>query len=387
MTNIDGSSDVKPPKVLTIVGTRPEIIRLSRIVPKLDEYFDHRLVHTGQNYDYELNQVFFEDLGIRSPDIFLECDTGTAAKVMASVIAKVDEVYEEIQPDAILILGDTNSSIAALPAKRRQIPIFHMEAGNRSFDMRVPEEINRRVVDHLADINLPYSEIARQYLIREGIAPDMIVRTGSPMREILQHYSSEIEKSEVLEREKLEPNEYFLVSVHRQENVDSPVNLDKFLRLLKGLSERYQLPVVVSTHPRTRKRLEAIKSLDMPTEVKFMRPFGFFDYIKLQVASRAVLSDSGTITEEASILNFPAINLRDSHERPEGMEEASVMFTGMSLKRVLVALTILQGQSRGEKRTMDLVADYTPSNVSEKVVRVIISHLDFVAERVWRQRP
>ncbi|SOZ13904.1 UDP-2,3-diacetamido-2,3-dideoxy-D-glucuronate 2-epimerase [Cupriavidus taiwanensis] len=370
-------------KVMTIVGTRPEIIRLSRTIEKLDKHCDHVLVHTGQNYDYELNEVFFSDLGIRKPDHFLEAAGATAAETIGKVIIAADKVLEEHKPDALLLLGDTNSALAAIAAKRRKVPIFHMEAGNRCFDFRVPEEINRRIVDHIADINLTYSEIAREYLLREGLPPDQVIKTGSPMREVIEHYSERIEASDVLSRLDLRMGHYFVVSSHREENVDSPDNLRQLIDTLNALAQKYDEPIIVSTHPRTRKRMESL-GLQVDARVVFHKPFGFLDYIKLQTNARAVLSDSGTITEESSILNFPALNLREVHERPEGFEEAAVMFVGLSAERAMQALDILAVQPRGEVRSLRLVKDYEPANVSDKVLRIIMSYSDFVRRRVWR---
>jgi UDP-N-acetylglucosamine 2-epimerase len=371
-------------KVMTIVGTRPEIIRLSRVIDKLDRHCAHMLVHTGQNYDYELNEVFFSELGIRRPDHFLEAAGATAAETIGQVIMAADRVLEEQKPDALLLLGDTNSSLAAIAAKRRKVPIFHMEAGNRCFDFRVPEEINRRIVDHIADINLTYSEIAREYLLREGLPPDQIIKTGSPMREVLEHYSTGIEASDVLRRLSLTEQRYFVVSSHREENVDSPQNLQRLFDILNALAERFGEPVVVSTHPRTRKRIDAL-GLTAHPEVQFHKPFGFLDYIKLQTSARAVLSDSGTITEESSILNFPALNLREVHERPEGFEEAAVMFVGLDVERVLQGLRVLETQFRGNDRTLRMVNDYEVANVSDKVLRIVLSYTDFVNRRVWKR--
>lgn len=371
-------------KVMTIVGTRPEIIRLSRLIPKLDQCCDHVLVHTGQNYDYELNEVFFSDLGIRKPDSFLEAAGATAAETIGQVIMSADKAMEQHQPEALLLLGDTNSALAAIAAKRRKIPIFHMEAGNRCFDFRVPEEINRRIVDHTADIHLPYSEIARDYLLREGLPPDQVIKTGSPMREVIEHYMPRIEASEVLTRLGLKAQQYFVVSSHREENVDSPENLLKLLAILNALAEHYQESVIVSTHPRTRKRMDALGLTAHPL-VQFLKPFGFLDYVKLQTQARAVLSDSGTITEESSILNFPALNLREVHERPEGFEEAAVIFVGMSIDRVMQGLDILETQPRGTVRNLRLVTDYSPNNVSDKVLRIIQSYTDFVNRKVWHK--
>lgn len=371
-------------KVVTVVGTRPEIIRLSRTIAKLDEYTDHVLVHTGQNYDYELNQIFFDDLGIRSPDIFLECAGHTAAETMAQVISKSDKLFSEIEPEAVLILGDTNSALSAISAKRKKIPIFHMEAGNRCFDLRVPEEINRKIVDHISDVNLPYSDIARDYLLREGISPDFIVKTGSPMDEVLNYYKDNITQSDVLERLDLSREAYFLVSVHREENVDSEKNINNYVLALNTIAEKYKLPIIVSTHPRTRKKIELL-NLQFHPLVHLMKPLGFSDYIKLQKEAKVVLSDSGTITEESSILNFPAINIREAQERPEGFEEGAVMFTGMSVDRILQAIDILDTQPRNDDRLLNKVADYIAPNVSDKVLRVILSYTDYVNRVVWKK--
>ena len=369
---------------MTMVGTRPEIIRLSRVIEKLDRHCEHVLVHTGQNYDYELNEVFFSELGIRRPDAFLESAGTTAGETIGKVIIAADKALDEHKPDALLLLGDTNSSLAAIAAKRRKVPIFHMEAGNRCFDFRVPEEINRRIVDHIADINLTYSEIAREYLLREGLPPDQVIKTGSPMREVIEHHAAGIEASDVIERLGLVPERYFVVSSHREENVDSPDNLRKLYGILNALAERFDEPVVVSTHPRTRKRMEVL-GLTAHRHVAFHKPFGFLDYIRLQTRARAVLSDSGTITEESSILNFPALNLREVHERPEGFEEASVMMVGLEVERVLQGLDILSQQPRGNARALRMVRDYEPINVSDKVLRIILSYTDFVNRRVWRR--
>lgn len=370
-------------KVLTIVGTRPEIIRLSRIIDKFDQHLDHVLVHTGQNYDYELNQVFFDELGIRAPDHYLETAGANAAQTIGNVIIAADAAFEQHKPDALLILGDTNSALSAIAAKRRRIPIFHMEAGNRCFDARVPEEINRRIVDHTADINLPYSTIAREYLLREGFPPEQIITTGSPMREVLNHYAEGIASSRVLDTLSLEAGKYFVVSAHREENVDSPVLLERLVGLLNLVAKTYGLPVVVSTHPRTRKRLEAA-GLQTDPLIAFHKPFGFLDYVKLQSEARAVLSDSGTITEESSILNFPALNLREVHERPEGFEEAAVMMVGLNPERVLDGLRVLENQPRGANRLLNMVGDYETDNVSEKMLRIVVSYTDYVKRRVWR---
>ena len=371
-------------KVMTIVGTRPEIIRLSRTISKLDQFCEHVLVHTGQNYDYELNEVFFSDLGIRKPDIFLEAAGKNAAETIGQVIIAADQAMEDFKPDALLLLGDTNSSLSAIPAKRRKIPIFHMEAGNRCFDFRVPEEINRRIVDHTSDINLTYSEIARDYLLREGLPPDQVIKTGSPMREVLDYYADDISESSILEKMGLKQGQYFVVSSHREENVDSPENLLLLIAILNDLADRYGLPIIFSTHPRTRKRLDDLGA-SVHENVKFLKPFGFFDYVKLQIDAKCVLSDSGTITEESSILNFPALNIREVHERPEGFEEASVIMVGLNLDTVIQALNVLDSQPRGASRLLRLVDDYAPQNVSDKVLRIILSYTDFVNRKVWHK--
>ena len=376
---------MKKLKVMTVVGTRPELIRLSRVLAKLDQHCEHLLVHTGQNYDYELNQIFFSDLSIRQPDVFLEAAGGGAAETIGNIIIRFDRVLAEQAPDALLVLGDTNSCLAVIPAKRRRIPIFHMEAGNRCFDERVPEETNRRIVDHTADINLTYSDIAREYLLREGLPPDRVIKTGSPMFEVLTHYMPGIEASDVLARLKLEPQAYCLVSAHREENIDSEVNFGKLATLLNGVAEELALPVIVSTHPRTQKRIDAA-NVSFHRGVRLLKPLGFLDYVRLQMQARVVLSDSGTITEESSILNFPALNIREAHERPEGMEEAAVMMTGLDLERVLQGLAILETQGRGDDRTLRRVADYSMPNVSDKVVRIILSYRDYVMRTVWRQQ-
>ena len=375
---------MKRMKVMTVVGTRPEIIRLSRVMAVLDKYADHILVHTGQNYDYELNDVFFSDLEIRKPDHFLNAAGGNAAETIGNTVIKIDPLLAEIQPEALLILGDTNSCLVAIPAKRRKIPVFHMEAGNRCFDQRVPEEINRKIVDHVADINLTYSDIAREYLLREGLPPDRVIKTGSPMFEVLNHYARKIDASDVLTRLRLHPLDYFVVSAHREENIEPEVSFRKMVGILNSLAETSGRRVIVSTHPRTRKRLEALGVVCHPS-VELLKPLGFTDYVRLQMDAKAVLSDSGTITEESSILNFPALNLREAHERPEGMEEASVMMTGLEWRRVDQALAILSAQARGEIRTLRPVADYAMPNVSEKVVRIILSYTDYINRTVWKK--
>jgi len=375
---------VKKLKLMTVVGTRPEIIRLSRVMAACDQYFDHILVHTGQNYDYELNEIFFTDLGIRKPDHFLNAAGGTGAETIGNVIITVDKILDEVQPEALLVLGDTNSCMAVLPAKRRKIPTFHMEAGNRCFDMRVPEEINRRIVDHTADINLTYSTIARDYLLAEGLPADLVIKTGSPMFEVLNHYKAKIEASDVLERLGLKEQQYFIVSAHREENINSDQNFLDLVAMLNAVAEKYQYPVIVSTHPRTRKRIEQL-NIEFHPLVQLLKPLGFSDYNKLQLSAKAALSDSGTINEESSILNFPALNLRQAHERPEGMEEAAVMMVGLTAERILQGLEILESQARGEERLLRLVADYSMPNVSDKVVRIIMSYTDYVNRVIWKQ--
>jgi len=376
---------MKKLKVMTVVGTRPEIIRLSRVIARLDQYTDHILVHTGQNYDYELNGIFFSDLGIRKPDYFLEAAGANAAETIGRTIIRIDPVLDKEKPEALLILGDTNSCLAAIPAKRRKIPIFHMEAGNRCFDQRVPEETNRKIVDHISDINLTYSDIARDYLLREGFPPDRIIKTGSPMFEVLSHYRENIERSDVLKRLGLSRGEYFVVSAHREENIDDERNFAGLIAILNDLADARGKRVIVSTHPRTRKRIEE-SGVGLHEAVELLKPLGFSDYIYLQQHALAVLSDSGTITEESSILNFPALNIREAHERPEGMEEGSVMMTGLELDRVRQGLALLAEQPRGEERLLRRVADYSVPNVSDKVVRIIISYTDYVNRNVWRKQ-
>lgn len=375
---------MKKLKVVTVVGTRPEIIRLSRVMAKLDEYCEHVLVHTGQNYDYELNQIFFDDLGIRKPDHFLNAAGSTGAETIGNVIIAVDRVLAEVQPEALLVLGDTNSCMAVIPAKRRKIPTFHMEAGNRCFDMRVPEEINRRIVDHTADINLTYSTIARDYLLREGLSPDMVIKTGSPMFEVLNHYRDGIDASDVLERLGLEAGKFFVVSAHREENIDSDKNFLKLVDVLNTVAAHYGYPVIVSTHPRTQKRVDAM-GVVFHANVRLLKPLGFKDYNKLQLTAKSVLSDSGTINEESSILNFPALNIREAHERPEGMEEAAVMMVGLEVERVMQGLQVLESQSHGEARSLRLVGDYSMPNVADKVVRIVHSYRDYVMRIVWKR--
>ena len=377
---------MKKLKVMTVVGTRPEIIRLSRVLAALDVHCEHCLVHTGQNYDYELNQVFFDNLGIRKPDFFLNCAEGSigVANTIGNLITAVDSVLAQVQPEAMLVLGDTNSCLSVIAAKRRRVPIFHMEAGNRCFDQRVPEETNRRIVDHTADINLTYSTIAREYLLREGLPPDQVIKTGSPMFEVLHHYLPQIQDSGALSRLDLKPEQYFVVSAHREENIESDKSFTKLAAVLNAVAEDYNLPVVVSTHPRTQKRVDYTGAKFHPM-VRLLKPLGFHDYVNLQMQSRAVLSDSGTINEESSILNFAALNLREAHERPEGMEEAAVMMVGLEIDRVRQGLAILSTQLRGKERSQQLVADYSMPNVSEKVVRIIHSYTDYVNRVVWKR--
>ncbi|WP_312390656.1 non-hydrolyzing UDP-N-acetylglucosamine 2-epimerase [Chryseobacterium sp.] len=377
---------MKKLKVMTVVGTRPEIIRLSRVLSALDasEAVDPIIVHTGQNYDYELNQIFFEDLGLRKPDYFLEAAGKTATETVGNILIKIDPLLEELKPDAFLVLGDTNSCLCAIPAKKRQIPIFHMEAGNRCFDQRVPEETNRKIVDHTSDVNLTYSDIAREYLLREGLPADRIIKTGSPMFEVLNHYLPQIESSNVLNRLNLEEGKYFVVSSHREENINSEKNFNGLIESLNTIAEKFGYPIIVSTHPRTRNMIDKMKVAVRP-EIQFLKPLGFHDYNALQMRSYAVLSDSGTISEESSILNFRALNIRDAHERPEAMEEASVMMVGLSPERVLQGLLQLQQQKVGKERNYRPVADYSMPNVSEKVVRIIISYTDYINRVVWKK--
>lgn len=376
--------DMKKLKIVTVFGTRPEIIRLSRVMDKLDKYCDQLMVHTGQNYDYELNDIFFHDLEVRKPDYFLNSAGENGAETIGKVIIAVDKLLAEIKPDALLVLGDTNSCMAVIPAKRRKIPIFHMEAGNRCFDQRVPEEINRRIVDHTADINLTYSSIAREYLLMEGLPPDTIIKTGSPMFEVLEYYRAGIESSDVLNRLGLTENSFFVVSAHREENIDSEVNFSKFVRILNTIAEQYDMPVIVSTHPRTQKRIDTL-GVSFHSHVRLLKPLGFKDYVKLQISSRAALSDSGTINEESSILNFPALNIREAHERPEGMEEGAVMMIGLDVDRVMQGLNVIVDQPRGEARLLRQVDDYSMPNVSDKIVRIIHSYTDYVNRTVWKK--
>ena len=375
---------MKKMKVMTVVGTRPEIIRLSRVIPKLDEYCEHIFVHTGQNYDYELNEIFFNDLDIRKPDHFLNVATGIASQTIGNIIIEVDKLLADFQPDAFLVLGDTNSCLSAYPAKRRKIPIFHMEAGNRCFDQRVPEEVNRKLIDHLADINLTYSKISRDYLLAEGLDPDKVIKTGSPMKEVIDHNMGKIKASLITESLELEQFNYFLVSIHREENIDDKANLHNICEILNQIATDYGLSVIVSTHPRTREKIEKEK-ITFHENIKLLKPLGFIDYVNLQVNSKTVISDSGTITEESSILNFPAINLREVNERPEGFEEGAVMMTGLELERVMQALNILHDQQRGQDRLLRIVEDYSSNNVSEKVLRIIHSYTGYTNRFIWRK--
>jgi UDP-N-acetylglucosamine 2-epimerase (non-hydrolysing) len=377
---------MKKLKVVTVVGTRPEIIRLSRVMAALDNSLaiEHIIVHTGQNYDYELNQIFFDDLGIRKPDHFLNAAGKTATETVGNILIKIDPLLEELCPDAFLVLGDTNSCLCAIPAKKRHIPIFHMEAGNRCFDQRVPEETNRKIVDHISDVNLTYSDIAREYLLREGLPADRIIKTGSPMFEVLNHYMSSIEASDVLHRLALEKYKYFVVSAHREENINNQSNFNGLINSLNLVAEKFNLPVIVSTHPRTRKMIDNA-GLSLHKNIQLLKPLGFNDYNALQLHSKAVLSDSGTISEESSILNFPALNIRQAHERPEAMEEASVMMVGLNPERIMQGLVQLQSQKRGAERNFRHVVDYSMPNVSEKMVRIILSYTDYINRIVWKK--
>jgi len=375
---------MKKLKVMTIVGTRPEIIRLSRVIPALDKYCEHILVHTGQNYDYELNEIFFEDLNIRKPDFYLDASGENGAETIGKVIIESDSILRKELPDALLVLGDTNSCSSVIAAKRLKIPTFHMEAGNRCFDLRVPEEINRRIVDHVSDVNLTYSTIAREYLINEGISPDLIIKTGSPMNEVLNFYKDKINKSSILNELKLKKEEYFLVSFHREENIDIEDNFLRLTESLNTIAKTYKLPLIISTHPRTRKKIDTL-GIKFHEEINLIKPLSFSDYNNLQLNAKAVLSDSGTISEESSILNFPALNIRESHERPEAMEEASVMMVGLNKDRIIQAIEIVKDQSRHETRTLNLVKDYSENKVSEKIVRIIHSYTDYVKRNVWKE--
>jgi UDP-N-acetylglucosamine 2-epimerase len=375
---------LKKLKVLTLVGTRPEIIRLSRVITKLDQYCDHIFVHTGQNYDFELSQIFFNDLKLRKPDYYLDASGPSAAETIGNIISKVDSVLVKEMPDAVLILGDTNSCLGAISAKRRKIPIFHMEAGNRCFDFRVPEEINRRIVDHVADINLTYSSIAREYLLKEGLPSDMVIKVGSPMKEVFDFYRNEIESSDILHKLDLTKNQYFLVSAHREENIESIENFNKLVHLLNSIADKYNYPVIVSTHPRARKKIEE-QSAHFHKAVRLLKPLGYIDYNQLQLSAKVTLSDSGTITEEASLMGFPALNIRESHERPEGMEEAAVMLVGLNMDRVIQSIEILNNDYIKDRPLMNTVSDYNVDNVSEKIVRIIHSYTDYVNRVVWKK--
>ena len=370
-------------RVMTIVGTRPEIIRLSRVICKLDTFCDHKLVHTGQNYDYELNEIFFEDLGIREPDYYLNSSDLNATKTIGKILLSVDELLEKVNPEAILVLGDTNSCLSLIAAKKKKIPTFHYEAGNRCFDMRVPEEINRKIVDHTADINITYSSIARDYLLAEGLPKDMVINLGSPMLEVLNFYKNKIESSKILSELEITKNNYFLASIHREENLNS-INFLRIAGILNKLVEKYNLQIIVSTHPRTKKKIKEL-NYEFSEKIRFLKPLSFTNYINLQVNSKIVLSDSGTINEESSILNFPALNMREAHERPEAMEEGSVMMTGVNLERIIQAIDILSFQKRGSERTLKLVKDYDVDNASEKILRIIISYTDYVKRNIWKE--
>lgn len=372
-------------KVLTIIGTRPEIIKLSRVIAELDKHTDHILVHTGQNYDYELNEIFFEQLGIRKPDYFLNAAGSNAAETIGNVIIKSDELLERLKPDAFLLYGDTNSCLSVISAKRRKIPIFHMEAGNRCFDQRVPEEINRKIVDHLSDINMPLSEHARRYLIAEGLHPETVIKTGSPMKEVLLFHMDSIEKSKVLEKEHLSFGSYLIVSTHREENVDSEINFNNLMDSLNAIASKYNKRIIVSTHPRTRKKLESIGFANESSLIEFMKPFGFLDYIKLQMNAFCVISDSGTITEESSILHFPAITIRQAHERPEGMDEGTLIMTGLDSDRILESIDVVTSQFKEDRYSIKIISDYETENVSKKVLRIILSYTDYINRTVWHK--
>ncbi len=372
-------------KVMTIVGTRPEIIKLSRVIHELDKHVEHILVHTGQNYDFELNEIFFNDLGIRTPNYFLEAIGNNASQTIAKVISKIDDLFESEKPDAILLLGDTNSCLSAISAKRRKIPIFHMEAGNRCFDLRVPEEINRKIVDHISDVNMAYTEHARRYLLSEGLSPETVFKTGSPMKEVLSYYKEKIKQSEILSQLSLQKNEYFIVSTHREENIDSEENFNDLLISLNLIAETYKKPIIVSTHPRTRKKLESINNLEFNDRILFLKPLSFSDYIKLQTSAFCVISDSGTITEESSILNFPAITIRQAHERPEGVDEGTLIMSGLKSDSVLSSIKVVTSQFYESNKSFKVIEDYNTDNVSIKVVRIILSYTDYVNRNVWKK--
>lgn len=376
-----------PTKVMTIVGTRPEIIKLCRVIGELDLHTEHVLAHTGQNYDYELNEIFFQDLGIRKPDHFLDAAGKTPAQTIGNVIARSDELMERVQPDAVLLYGDTNSCLSVISAKRRKIPVFHMEAGNRSFDQRVPEEINRKIVDHLSDINIPLTEHARRYLLAEGLRPETVIKTGSPMKEVLSFYRSKIENSDVLERLGVHGGAYFVVSAHREENIDNEDNFRNLLKSLQFMAKHYGMPLIVSTHPRTRKKLEEVSLHDADPLIRFLKPLGFFDYVKLQLHAFCVVSDSGTITEESSILNFPAVTIREAHERPEGMDEGTLIMCGLEAQKVMESIQVVTKQYSREDRSFRIVQDYDVENVSKKVLRIILSYIDYINRVIWKKHP
>jgi UDP-N-acetylglucosamine 2-epimerase (non-hydrolysing) len=378
---------VKKLKVMTIVGTRPEIIKLSRVMCELDKTVDHVLVHTGQNYDHELNQIFFQEMELRQPDHVLNVAGKTVAETIGNVIARSDEILEKVKPDAVLLYGDTNSCLAVISAKRRKIPIFHMEAGNRSFDQRVPEELNRKIVDHLSDINMPLTEHARRYLLNEGLKPETVIKTGSTMKEVLHHYRAKIEASDVLKRLDLKEQKFFVVSMHREENVDSPAQLGHLLDSLNAIARQYQFPIIVSTHPRTRKRIEELGKRELDPRIQFLKPLGLFDYVQLQKKAYCVVSDSGTITEESSLLNFPAVTIREAHERPEGMDEGTLIMCGLKSDRIMQSIDIVVGQASRTERSFRVIPDFDVDNVSKKVVRIIVSYVDYIGRTVWRVNP
>jgi UDP-N-acetylglucosamine 2-epimerase (non-hydrolysing) len=374
---------MKKMKLMTIVGTRPEIIKLSRVIDELDKHMDHILVHTGQNYDYELNEIFFQQLAIRKPDYFLDAAGENAAHTIGYVIARTDDLLAKVCPDAFLLLGDTNSCLSAIAAKRRKIPIFHMEAGNRCFDQRVPEEINRKIIDHISDINLTYTEHARRYLLAEGLKPETVIKTGSPMKEVLTYYRKKIDASDILDRLQVVPGRYFVISAHREENIDSDINFSDLMATLKAITEKYNLPLIVSTHPRTRHRMESLDMRELDHRISFLKPLGFLDYVKLQIHARCVVSDSGTITEESSILSFPAVTIRQAHERPEGMDEGALIMCGLKADRVLESIEVATAHYANANRPFNIVSDYDTENVSKKVVRIIMSYTDYVNRTVW----